>query len=101
MQEQYLREVRLERERVPTFDEYPFSPPAVRHLRSLALDPAVTFLIGENGSGKSTLLEAIAVAWGFNPEGGSTNFHFATRPSHSELHSFLTLVRGVRRPRDG
>ena len=26
-------------------------------------------IIGKNGSGKSTLLEAIAIAYGFNPEG--------------------------------
>jgi predicted ATPase len=38
----------------------------------------VTFLIGENGSGKSTLLEAIAVARGFNAEGGTKNFRFNT-----------------------
>jgi predicted ATPase len=73
----------------------------VRHLDRLALHPKVTFLIGENGSGKSTLLEAIAVAWGFNPEGGSINFGFATRTSHSGLHEFLELAPGRRRPRDG
>jgi predicted ATPase len=47
----------------------------------------VTFVIGENGSGKSTLLEAIAIAWGFNPEGGTKNFRFQTRGSHSSLHA--------------
>jgi predicted ATPase len=61
----------------------------------------VTFFIGENGSGKSTLLEAIAVAAGFNAEGGSRNFRFATRSSESELHACIRLVRGVHRPRDG
>lgn len=56
---------------------------------------------GENGSGKSTLPEAIAAAWGFNPEGGTLNFSFHTRPSHSALHEYLRLARGVRRPKDG
>jgi predicted ATPase len=65
------------------------------------LHPKVTFFIGENGSGKSTLLEAIAVAAGFNAEGGSRNFRFATRSSESELHACIRLVRGVHRPRDG
>ena len=51
----------------------------------LRFDRPVTFLVGENGSGKSTLLEAIAVACGFNPEGGTRNFRFATRETHSEL----------------
>ena len=67
--------------------------------RGLALHPSVTFLVGENGSGKSTLLEAIAVAAGLNPEGGSSNFAFSTRDSHSELWESIRLVRGRRRPR--
>jgi predicted ATPase len=57
--------------------------------------------VGENGSGKSTLLEAIAAAWGFNPEGGSRNFLFATQPSHSPLHVHLRLIRNPGRPSDG
>src|SRR5690606_11983657 len=61
----------------------------------------VTFVVGENGSGKSTLLEAIAVAYGFNAEGGSRNFSFQTRSSHSELHEYLRISRGIRRAQDG
>jgi predicted ATPase len=99
--EQYVREIKLRRERVASFEQYPFSLPAVRSLQSLALHPAVTFIIGENGSGKSTLLEAIAVAWGFNPEGGTKNFQFQTRASHSPLHESLLLVKGIKRPKDG
>jgi len=98
---QYITEVRLKREDVPSFERYPFCLPAVRHLDVLELHPKITFFIGENGSGKSTLLEAIGVSCGFNPEGGSKNFRFDTRVSHSELHNYLRLVRGVRRPRDG
>ncbi|MBN8427720.1 MAG: AAA family ATPase [Xanthomonadales bacterium] len=99
--EHYLLEVKLKRDQVPSFDQYPFSLPVVRNLHNLELHPKVTFIIGENGSGKSTLLEAIAVAWGFNPEGGSKNFRFSTRRSHSELNEYLTLVKGIKRPRDG
>lgn len=81
-------------------DEFPWTLPAVAALGTgLALDPAVTFLVGENGSGKSTLIEACAVAAGLNPEGGSRNFAHATRESHSELWRALRLVRGARRPR--
>jgi predicted ATPase len=98
---QYISEIRLKTEAVASFDRYPFSLAAVRHLDVLALHPAVTFFIGENGSGKSTLLEAIAVASGFNPEGGSKNFRFGTRASHSELHRYLRLAKGFPRPRDG
>ena len=79
---------------------YPWTLPAIVPLAAgLRLHPSVTYLIGENGSGKSTLLEAIAVAAGMNPEGGSSSFAFATRTSHSELSSALRLVRGSRRPR--
>jgi predicted ATPase len=89
------------RDEVPTFDAYPFSIPAIRDLDELALDPKVTFLIGENGSGKSTLIEAIAVAVGFNAEGGTKNFRFQTRSSESPLYRFLRPIRGIKRPRDG
>lgn len=54
--------------------------------------------MGENGSGKSTLLEAIAIAAGFNPEGGSRNYHFSTFDSHSELCEAIRLVRSCNRP---
>ena len=77
--------------------------PPVRHLmagRELRFDRPVTFLVGENGSGKSTLLEAIALACGFNPEGGTRNFRFATRETHSKLGEYLTPVRKAY-PRDG
>lgn len=98
--EQYVREIKLRRERVSSFDQYPFSLPVVRNLHTLALHPAVNFIVGENGSGKSTLLEALAVAWGFNPEGGTKNFKFQTRASHSTLHEYLRLIKGIQRPRD-
>jgi predicted ATPase len=38
---------------------------------------------------------------GFNPEGGSRNFRFSTRASHSELFRYLRLSRSARRMRDG
>jgi predicted ATPase len=86
----YLSAVRLKRGEVPSFGRYPFSLPAVRGLDALRFHPRVTYFVGENGSGKSTLLEAVAVALGFNPEGGGLGeVDFATRESHSELHSYL------------
>jgi predicted ATPase len=99
--EHYVLMVKLRRDKIASFDQYPFSLPVVRNLESLELHPAVTFLVGENGSGKSTLLEAIAIAWGFNPEGGTKNFRFQTRASHSVLHEYLRLVKSIHRPRDG
>lgn len=100
-QEPYIRSIRFERSKIPEPDRYPFTLPALRNLDELDLHPKVTFLVGENGSGKSTLVEAIAVAAGFNAEGGSRNFRFATRPFESDLHKYLRLVRGTRRPKDG
>ncbi|MDD3608619.1 MAG: AAA family ATPase [Halothiobacillaceae bacterium] len=98
---QFASHVKLRREAIESFDRYPFSLPAVRDLHSLELHPKVTFFVGENGSGKSTLLEAMAVAFGFNPEGGTKNFCFGTRTSHSELHEFIRVVKGFRKPKDG
>jgi len=99
--EHYWIEARLERQEGWEADRYPFNLPAVRHLDVLSFHPKVTFLVGENGAGKSTLIEALAVAWGFNAEGGSKNFNFATRASHSELHRFVRPVRSTRRAQDG
>lgn len=97
----FLRRVELKREQVMQWEEYPFSLAAVRALYALDLDTPVTYLAGENGAGKSTLLEAIAVAYGFNPEGGSKFLSFATRETHSPLHAHLRLVRSARRATDG
>ncbi|MBB2948237.1 putative ATPase [Actinoplanes lutulentus] len=84
---------------------YPFDLPVVRALHTrggLRLPTPVTLLAGDNGSGKSTLIEAIAVAAGFNPEGGTTAFNFATRATESTLGGHLTLSRVPgRKPRTG
>ena len=71
--------------------------PAISGIEHIAFTHPVTFFVGENGSGKSTLLEAIAIAYGFNPEGGTRNYSFSTYDSHSELCSAVRLSRGVRR----
>lgn len=100
--EPLIRAVRLDAERVPEVDRqrYPWVLPAVTALMAgVELHGPLTFLVGDNGSGKSTVLEALAVAAGMNPEGGSSNFSYATRESHSPLGDALTLIRGARRPR--
>lgn len=93
---QFASRVTLMRDKVDRFDRYPFSLPAIRTLEAIDLHPKMTFLVGENGSGKSTLLEAMAVSLGFNAEGGSRNFGFSTRASHSELHEYLRIAKGLR-----
>lgn len=99
--ELYVRALRLKRDEVPSFDAYPFSLAAVRTITELPFTRPITILVGENGLGKSTLIEAIAVAYGFNPEGGSKNFNFETRASHSDLCDYVRLVKSWTRPRDG
>jgi predicted ATPase len=95
-----IRSVELRRDDVDV-TRYPFSIPAIRSLTTLELDPYVTLLTGENGSGKSTLVEGIAVAAGFNAEGGTRNFMLTTRASHSALHEHLHIVRDSRPQRAG
>lgn len=80
-------------------DGYPFALPAVAALDQIEFDD-VTVLVGDNGTGKSTLIEALAVAWGLNPEGGSRNLQFETFGTHSELSDAITLDF-TRRPRWG
>ncbi|HJW96086.1 MAG TPA: AAA family ATPase [Thermoanaerobaculia bacterium] len=104
MRDEWLRGILLRRDKVEawsSFDEYPFNLPAVRNLHSLEFTKPVTYFVGENGSGKSTLIEAIAIKWGFNPEGGSTAFRFSTAQSHSDLFDYLRLIRAPHRPSDG
>ncbi len=96
----YLLHLELIRDRISDASCFPYTLPVVRHLSTLPFHPKVTFLVGENGSGKSTLIEAIAVAYGLNPEGGSRNFNFATRPSHSSLGESIRLAKAPTRPAD-
>lgn len=101
MEQDFLSSIRMKKS--PPKDSYLLELPAVQHLINVAelgFSKAVTFFVGENGTGKSTLLEAMAVAYGFNPEGGSRNFNFSTSATHSQLHSLLTIIKRAY-PKDG
>jgi predicted ATPase len=97
----FVQQVRLE----PGADtrRYPFTLPVVRSLLegNLDLGPGVTFLVGDNGAGKSTLVEALAVALGFNAEGGTQSFRFATRATESSLGDHLIVRWGTCKPKTG
>ncbi|MBQ9120118.1 MAG: AAA family ATPase [Lachnospiraceae bacterium] len=98
----YIRDVRISKE-IPK-NNYLSKLPVVHNLCAmgkLQFNKKVTFLVGENGIGKSTLIEGLAVAMGFNPEGGTVNFNFSTNDSHSNLHEYLTICKGYKRHRDG
>lgn len=101
MDNRFLRAIELSA--LPPKESYLSKLPVIKHLskqKRLTFDAPVTFLVGENGTGKSTLLEAVAVAMGFNPEGGSRNFTFSTNDSHSDLWKYLDTLKGTA-PRDG
>ena len=69
---------------------------AIHNVNQISFNKQVTFFVGENGSGKSTLLEAMAIAEGFNPEGGTNNYSFSTYDSHSKLCDAIRLSRQIR-----
>ena len=98
---EYLKEIY--KINIEDFEEYSYlrNIPSLKSFQGIKIEKPVTFFVGENGSGKSTLLEAIAIALGLNPEGGSKNFNFATKETHSELGKILEIARGSRREEDG
>lgn len=100
MERKYIDSIRLKRK--PPKNSYLCDIPAVRWLtkNELTFSADVTFFVGENGVGKSTLLEGIAVASGFNPEGGTRNYSFSTADTHSELCKYLTVAKCAY-PKDG
>ena len=97
----YVMDIVQDRKEAWEDNYYPFNLDAVQSWERLALHENVTFFVGENGSGKSTLIEAIAIAAGFNPEGGSKNFNFSTEESHSTLSDHIRLSRAPKRNKDG
>ena len=88
-----LKTVKLLRESVAQWDEYPFNVPPIASLEAIDITSRVCFFVGENGTGKSTLLEAIAAHYGFGREGGNRNFSFETT---SSVRSIDPLVRALR-----
>lgn len=97
----YLREIKIKNDHFFDCSSYPFNIPAIKNLKSLDFHPDVTFFVGENGSGKSTLIEAIAVAMGFNAEGGTKQSTFSTNRTHSELHRNIKTIKSFKHPKDG
>jgi predicted ATPase len=78
---------------------WPASVPAMTQLlrEGLEVPAGLTVLVGENGSGKSTVVEALAEAYGLNPQGGSVLAQtFRIRDSEPGVGTNLTVVRGAR-----
>lgn len=97
MNDLFVKQVRLVKDKSMT-NQYPFHIDLIQHFDSLTFEKPVSFLIGENGVGKSTFVEALAVALGLNAEGGTENFYFHTAETHSGLHHYLKISKGVYKP---
>ena len=88
-----IKKIILERDKIESFDKYPFNIEVVKNLEELNFESQVTFLVGENGVGKSTIIEAIALSLGLPAEGGTENFRYETKNTTSELHNYLRIVK--------
>lgn len=97
MEERYIRSTEIDWDSLPD-DTWLRSIPALRRLGKLEFRRNITLFSGENGTGKSTLLEGIAVACGFNPEGGNIHYRFSTFDEGAGLGMALRVSRGYRRP---
>ena len=100
MNQQFIRGLTIDWDKIDRYS-YLRDIEALNGLEHLEFKKPITFLVGENGSGKSTLLEAIAVGYGFNPEGGTKNYNFSTYDSHSELCNAMRIEKGIRRAKGG
>lgn len=100
MNELYIQSLSIDWNRIEE-NSYLRKIDALKGLEELIFEKNIAFLVGENGSGKSTLLEALAVAYGFNPEGGTKNYFFSTYDSHSRLHEALKVSKGYRKAKWG
>ncbi len=100
MNEQFIQRVLIDWKKIDR-NNYLRKIDAIKGLKELEFEKPITFFVGENGSGKSTLLEALAVAYGFNPEGGTKNYNFSTYDSHSPLYEAIRISKGYRKAKWG
>ena len=88
----FITKIKLNDENINK-NEYPYNIEVLKNFKELDIDSPVTFFYGENGVGKSTLVEAIAIALGLNPEGGSNNMQFSNYDDYSDLYKHLTISK--------
>lgn len=97
---QFINTIAIDRAALSQQEDYTCHIPCIQNFKKMTITSPITLFSGENGTGKSTLLEAIAVNYGFNPEGGSLNFNFSTKDTHSSLGDHLVLGKSGYRPKD-
>ncbi|MBN1779771.1 AAA family ATPase [bacterium] len=87
----HLKSFRLNPEKYPTLDHYPFNLPVFMNPVSMEFNSAVTFFIGENGSGKSTLLKAIARRCNIHIWEDDSRRHYRSNRFETRLHHALDI----------
>ena len=88
----FIKSIMIHWDKVPK-DSYVRRIRSLKGLECLSFQSPVTFFVGENGSGKSTLLEAMAVSYGFNPEGGTMNVIVSGRKASITLRQRRWIIR--------
>ena len=86
-----VKKITIDRDKIGSFDIYPFNIEIVKNFKELNFKAPVTFFVGENGVGKSTFIEALAVALGLPAEGGTQNFRYNTKYTTSNLSDYLKV----------
>lgn len=94
----FIDGVKIEKDKIDDINKYPFNIECLQGINELKFDKPVTFLVGENGVGKSTFIEALAIKLGLNPEGGTQNFIFKTKDTHSNLYKYLCIYGHGKKP---
>jgi len=97
----HLKKVKLNPDKYPTRDHYPFNLELFQKTRSIILDTPVTFFVGENGSGKSTLVQAITRKCGIYIWQGILRPRYNASPYENALYQNISIEWANRRRVNG
>ena len=95
MNNNFIQSLELQKDKIESFEKYPFNLDMIKNLDKIYFHKNVTFILWENWSWKSTLLEALAIEYGLNPEWGSNNLNFKTKETHSELSEKIIISKWI------
>lgn len=94
----FVNGIKIDKDKIDWINKYPFNIECINGISELKFNKPVTFLVGENGVGKSTFIEELAIKLGLNPEGGTQNFTFKTKNTHSNLYKYLRIYSHGNKP---